>query len=88
MDKQSQLWNEYQHLRDETRGADSLNYQIMGIVVGAVAAILTTGVSQEEPVARLLVLLGCYVVTIPSYRLLQRKLPPNLENKYLHTSFP
>jgi len=71
MDKENQLWNEYQNLRDEIRGADSLNYQIIGIVVGAVAAILTTGVSQEEPVARLLIFLCCYVVTIPGYRLLQ-----------------
>jgi hypothetical protein len=71
MDKEAQLLKEYQNLRDEIRGADSLNYQILGIVVGAVAAILTTGFSQSDPSVRFLIFLCVYVVTIPGYRLLQ-----------------
>jgi len=71
IDKETQLWREYESLRSEIRGADSLNYQIMGIVVGAVAALLTTGFKEAEPIIRLLVFLCVYVVTIPGYRLLQ-----------------
>ena len=43
MDKENQLLHEYESLRSEIRTADSLNYQIIGIVVGAVAVLLTTG---------------------------------------------
>jgi len=71
MDKETQLLKEYQNLRDEIRGADSLNYQILGIIVGAVAAILTTGFSQTDPNVRFLIFLCIYIVTIPGYRLLQ-----------------
>jgi hypothetical protein len=71
MEKEEQLLKEYQNLRDEIRGADSLNYQILGIVVGAVAAILTTGFTQTDASIRLLIFLCIYVVTLPGYRLLK-----------------
>lgn len=71
MDKQTQIWNEHQHLQDEIRAADSLNYQILGIVVGAVAAILTAGFSKVDSGLRFFIFLCVYVVTIPGYRLLQ-----------------
>jgi hypothetical protein len=48
MESQTQLWNQYQNLREEIRGADSLNYQIMGIVVGAAAALLTTAIREGD----------------------------------------
>ena len=48
MESQAQLWNQYQNLREEIRGADSLNYQIMGIIVGAVAALLTTAIKEGD----------------------------------------
>jgi uncharacterized damage-inducible protein DinB len=66
-----QLWNQYQSLREEIRGADSLNYQIMAIVAGAVAALLTTGVKEADSLTRVCIFLCVYVVTIPGYRLLQ-----------------
>ena len=71
MDKDTQLWNEYESLRDEIRSADSLNYQITGIVVAAVATLLTTGFTQADATIRLFVFLCAYIVTIPGYRLLQ-----------------
>ena len=71
MEKESQIWNEYHSLREEIRVADSLNCQIMGIIIGAVALILTTGVGQTKPSARVMAFLCSYVVTYPGYRLLQ-----------------
>jgi len=71
MEKESQIWNEYHSLREEIRVADSLNCQIMGIIIGAVALILTTGVGQAKPSARVMAFLCSYVVTYPGYRLLQ-----------------
>lgn len=71
MEKENQIWNEYHSLREEIRVADSLNCQIMGIIIGAVALILTTGVGQAKPSARVMAFLCSYVVTYPGYRLLQ-----------------
>ena len=71
MEKSAQLWNEYESLRDELKSADSLNYQIVGLLVGAVAAILTTGFTQTNPMARLAIFLCVYVVSVPGYRMLQ-----------------
>lgn len=70
MESQTQLWNQYQNLREEIRGADSLNYQIMGIVVGAAAALLTTAIRESDPLVRSLSFMCVYVVTFPGYRLL------------------
>lgn len=71
MEKENQIWDEYHSLREEIRVADSLNCQIMGIIIGAVALILTTGVAQAKPSARVIAFLCTYVVTYPGYRLLQ-----------------
>jgi hypothetical protein len=71
MESQAQLWNQYHSLREEIRGADSLNSQIMGIVVGAVAVLLTTAIKENEPLVRSLVFMCVYVVTVPGYRLLR-----------------
>jgi hypothetical protein len=71
MDKDTQLWHEYESLRSEIRNADTLNYQIIGIVVGAVALLLTTGFREPDPISRLFIFLCVFVVTIPAYRLLQ-----------------
>ena len=71
MEKENQIWNEYHSLREEIRVADSLNCQIMGIIIGAVALILTTGVGQANASARILAFLCSYVVTYPGYKLLQ-----------------
>jgi hypothetical protein len=71
MDKETQLLHEHESLRSEIRIADSLNYQIIGIVVGAVALLLTTAFKEANPTIRLFVFLCTYVVTIPAYRLLQ-----------------
>jgi hypothetical protein len=71
MEKELQSWNEYHGLREEIRIADSLNYQIMGILIGAVSLILTTGVAQSKPSASIAAFLCSYVVTYPGYRLLQ-----------------
>lgn len=69
MDKETQLWNQYTLLREEIKQADELNYQILGVVVGATAVILTTGFSQNDPFVRIFIFLCVYVVTIPAYRL-------------------
>ena len=70
MERTIQLWNQYQNLREEIRGADALNYQIMGIVVGAAAALLTAALKEDNPLARSLIFMCVYVVTFPGYRLL------------------
>lgn len=71
MNKEAQLWNEYLILREEIKTADTLNYQILGIVVGAVAVILVAGFGQANLLIRSLVFLCTYVVTVPGYRLLR-----------------
>jgi len=71
MDKEAQVWNEYQSLRSEVTHADSLNYQTISIVVGAAGVILTAGLNQSDPIPRSLIFLCVYIVTIPGYRLLQ-----------------
>ncbi|MDQ3707566.1 MAG: hypothetical protein M3437_20525 [Chloroflexota bacterium] len=71
MDKQTQVWNHYLTLRDEIMRADSLNYQIIGIVIAAVAAILNASFNFQDAFARLLALLSVYVVTVPAYSLLR-----------------
>ena len=71
MDKEVQIWNEYQSLRSEITHADSLNYQTISIIVGAAGVILTAGLNQSDPVLRSLIFMCIYVVTIPGYRLLQ-----------------
>lgn len=70
MDKETLLWNQYNVLRDEIRGADSLNYQIMEVVVGACAAILVAGFNQANPLLRCFISLCIFVVTYPGYQLL------------------
>ncbi|MFM9088143.1 MAG: hypothetical protein ACKOPT_08380, partial [Cyanobium sp.] len=65
MEKENQIWNEYHSLREEIRVADSLNCQIMGIIIGAVALILATGVGQAKPSARVMAFLCSYVITYP-----------------------
>jgi len=71
MDKQTQLWNEYQSLRTEMTQADTLNYQTMGGVIAVSGAILTAGFNQVDPSLRLFIFLCIYSITIPGYRLLQ-----------------
>jgi|GEM_PF-2916040 hypothetical protein len=71
MDKQTQLWNEYQSLRSEMTQADTLNYQTMGGLVAVSGSILTTGFNQVDPSLKLFVFLCVYSITIPGYRLLQ-----------------
>lgn len=71
MDIETQLLREYESLRSEIRNADTLNYQIIGIVVGAVALLLSTGFKEANPSTRLSIFLCIYVVTIPALRLLQ-----------------
>lgn len=71
MDKQTQLWNEYQSLRSEMTQADTLNYQTMGGVVAVSASILAAGFNQVDPSLKLFVFLCVYSITIPGYRLLQ-----------------
>ncbi len=71
MDRDTQIWNEYQSLREEIRGTDSLNYQILAIVVGVSAIILAMGFTQADPLVRFFIFLCVYLITIPGYRLLQ-----------------
>ncbi|MFN5854382.1 MAG: hypothetical protein ACK456_00545 [Pseudanabaenaceae cyanobacterium] len=71
MDKQTQLWNEYQSLRSEMTQADTLNYQTMGGLIAVSGGILTAGFNQVNPSLKLFVFLCVYSVTIPGYRLLQ-----------------
>jgi hypothetical protein len=70
MDEITQLWNEYNSLREESKTADSLNYQILGIMVAAVALILTHAFSAGSWWYKLMTVLCVYIVTIPAYRLL------------------
>ncbi len=71
MTKAEQLWGEYQSLREEIRGADTVNFQVLGILVGAAALILTAGFGQPKPTSRLLMFLCIFAVTIPVQRFLE-----------------
>jgi hypothetical protein len=71
MDKQTQLWNEYQNLRSEMAQADTLNYQTMGGVVAVSGGILTAGFNQVDPSLKVFIFLCIYSITVPGYRLLQ-----------------
>ena len=66
--KEDQLWKEYAMLREEIKSADTLKYQIMGIAVGAVGAILVASFNQSNFLVRSLVALCAYIITIPAYR--------------------
>jgi len=68
--KEDQLLKEYAMLREEIKSADTLKYQIMGIAVGAVGAILVASFNQSNLLVRSLVALCAYVVTIPAYEML------------------
>lgn len=70
MDEETQLWNQYQNLRDEIKSADAVIYQIMGLVVGASAAILVAGFNQSDLLLRCFIFLCVFVVTYPGYQLL------------------
>jgi|ERR1700752_3588500 uncharacterized membrane protein len=68
--KEDQLWKEYAMLREEIKSADTLKYQITGIAVGAVGAILVASFNQSNFLVRSLVALCAYIVTIPAYEML------------------
>ncbi len=69
MDKHAQLWNQYQHLTDEIKAADSQNFQILGVVIAAVVAILNAGLANSDPATRFWMLLSGYILTYPARRL-------------------
>lgn len=68
--KEDQLWKEYAMLREEIKSADTLKYQITGIAVGAVGAILVASFNQSNLLVRSLVASCAYIVTIPAYEML------------------
>jgi len=70
MDKDIQIWNQYEDLRKEIIKADSLNYQIIGIVVAGVAAIITASFSRNDFLERYIILLCVYLITFPGNLLL------------------
>lgn len=69
MDELTQLNNEYQRLRDEIMQADSRNYQMLGVIIAAAAALLAAAFSRGGEKPSLIALL-VYAVTIPGYRML------------------
>jgi hypothetical protein len=71
MDKNTQLWNEYQSLRNESSQADSLNYQTISIIVGASGVVLTAAINQSDLFLRALIFMSVHIFTIPGYRLLR-----------------
>lgn len=70
MDATEQIFNEYSDLRAELRSADSLNYQIIGIMVAGVAALLTARFNASHHLHGLFITFCVYVVTFPSCQLL------------------
>ena len=68
---EEQILKQYEGLRAEIRQTNSLNYQILGIVVAATAVLLTADVAQADALTKTGIFLTVYVVTIPSYRMLQ-----------------
>ncbi len=61
----------YKELRAEILQADAQNYQVLGFVVAASAALITAGVGQDRPADRAVVFGLVYLVTWPCQRLLQ-----------------
>lgn len=71
MDETTQLWNAYSDLRSEIKAADSLNYQILGIMVAAVTALLAAGFKDIHHLNGLLIITCVYAITSPAYALLR-----------------
>lgn len=66
------LWNHYKDLRDELIHADSLNYKIIGVIIGAVAAIFNVGLFKGSGLSdQILIFLTVYVITISGFELLK-----------------
>jgi hypothetical protein len=70
MDKETQLWNEYQNLRCEILQANNLNYQILAGVIAVTGAILVAGFNNYNSPQQFFIFLCIYAVTFPVYRLL------------------
>jgi hypothetical protein len=70
MDKETQLWNEYQNLRSEILQANNLNYQILAGVIAVTGAILVAGFNNHNSPQQFFIFLCIYAVTFPAYRLL------------------
>ncbi|MBL8152644.1 MAG: hypothetical protein JNM70_00550 [Anaerolineae bacterium] len=70
MDSDTQLWNLYQLLREEIRATDTLDYQILGIAIGASALIVATGFDQTNAFAQYLVFLCVFLVTTPAWSMI------------------
>jgi len=70
MDEKNELWNQYQTLRDEIKGSDTLNFQIIGVIIAAVVAIIIEGFKQTNLVTKTLTFICVYLVTIPGFQIL------------------
>ena len=70
-DEKQLLWNHYQQLSDEIKSADTLNYQIIGVVVAASVALLNAAFGRSSLEDRCWILFSVYAVTIPGRFLLQ-----------------
>jgi hypothetical protein len=70
-DEKQLLWNHYQQLSEEIKAADILNYQIIGVVVAAVVALLNAAFSKASSEDRCWILMSVFAVTIPGRFLLE-----------------
>lgn len=70
-DEKQLLWNHYQQLSEEIKAADTLNYQVIGVVVAAAVALLNAAFSKSSFEDRCWILLSIYAVTMPGRFLLE-----------------
>jgi len=64
------MWNQYQHLTEEIRTAEILNYQVFGFTIAAMAATVAAAFARETADDRCWLLLLASVVTAPGAFLL------------------
>ena len=73
VDEEKQILTQYNHMWENMQQANAQNYQVLGGVIAAAAAILTTGFTQikeNDSHISALIFLCVYIITFPGYRLL------------------
>lgn len=71
MDEKQLLWDHYVQLSQEITAADTLNYQIIGVVVAAVVALFGAAFGKSSIEDRCWILMTVYAVTVPGRFLLE-----------------
>jgi len=70
LDDNEILWNHYHQLTEEIRSLDTLNYQIIGVVVVGAASLVAAAFNRNSLEDRSWILLSIFALIIPGIRFL------------------